>query len=524
MEFQELEGLFPFPQMRPSQKLALEKFVETTNRERKYTILELPTGVGKSGIAVNLGRWAKGGGAYLLTIQKMLQTQYITEFPELVELKGGNNYRCPTYGTNCEEGAKLGKFFGGGCSCECPYRTAKDEFIATPFGVTNFAYFCTAIAHQKGLFKPRKLLIIDEAHNTESVLINHSNIEVTRGRAGELNISLPKPPLGPRDIEKAKKWLTGIVYPAIAVQRETIKKNLEDAKASMKEATISSLLRLDSGLDQFEGKLGMFVDSKSDMWFVGQQDDKLEIKPLTGDLFAQDLLFSQADHVVFLSATILDPRTFVRNLGISPKECGYLGVPSEFPVENRRIIFSPAGSMSFKNYEATLPKLLRKIEKILLKHPTEKGIIHCQSYKTMNHILNHFKNTPHAHRLLGHDPGPRSKVMALQAHAEREDGTVLLSPSMTEGLDLRDDLSRFQVIAKMPFASLGDPYIKTRMQLDKDWYRWQTALTLVQSLGRSVRSAEDHATSYIIDGDFAFFVKDAQDILPDWWLDSVEFK
>ena len=101
---------------------------------------------------------------------------------------------------------------------------------------------------------------------------------------------------------------------------------------------------------------------------------------------------------------------------------------------------------------------------------------------------------------------------------------MLLSPSMTEGLDLRDNLSRFQIVAKMPYASLADPYVKTRMSLDPDWYRLQTALTLVQALGRSIRSKDDYATSYIIDGDFAFFMRQADSILPDWWKDSVEAK
>ena len=86
MEFSEMEGFFPFPEMRPSQRLALEKFADTTNRGRKFTILELPTGIGKSGIAVDIGRWAGNEGAYLLTIQKMLQQQYLSEFPEMVEM------------------------------------------------------------------------------------------------------------------------------------------------------------------------------------------------------------------------------------------------------------------------------------------------------------------------------------------------------------------------------------------------------------------------------------------------------
>lgn len=524
MEFQELEGHFPFDKMRPSQQAALEKFVETTNRDRKFTILELPTGVGKSGIAVTLGRWASqvGNGAYLLTIQKMLQEQYLKEFPELVELKGASNYRCRDYPTTCEDGHKIAKMDNKPCT-SCPYKEAKEQFIDTPFGVTNFAYFCSGIANQKTLFKERKLLIIDEAHNTEQTLINHSNIEITPHRAAELGVRLPSPPLKPNDISRAKQWISKEVYPAINLLRIKNESDKKDARHKGDDRALYGIVKQDAALDMLETKLLLFTESGSDMWFIGHEE-KLEIKPLSGELFAEEMLFSMADQVVLLSATILDPRTFVRNLGLSPKQCGYLEVPSEFPLENRRIVFSPAGSMSFKNYEATLPKMLKKIEKVLNKHDGEKGIIHCQSYKTMNHILSHFKGTPHARRLLGHDPGMRSKKMALDIHAERQDGTVLLSPSMTEGLDLRDDLSRFQIVAKMPFASLADPYVKTRMQLDKDWYRLQTALTLVQSLGRSIRSAEDHATSYILDGDFGFFLKDAEQILPKWWVDAIDFK
>ena len=186
MEFQEFDGLFPFPEMRTSQHLALEKFVEVTNKDRKYTILELPTGVGKSGIAVTLGRWAgRQGGAYLLTIQKMLQTQYMNEFEQDIdELKGAANYRCHCYPTTCEQGAKIAKMDGKVCS-DCPYKCAKEQFIQGRFGLTNFAYFCSGVANQKSLFGKRKLLLIDEAHNTEQTLINHSNIEITKLRLQE---------------------------------------------------------------------------------------------------------------------------------------------------------------------------------------------------------------------------------------------------------------------------------------------------------------------------------------------------
>ena len=155
MEFEDLEGFFPFAEMRPSQRQALQKFVDTTNKGRKYTILELPTGIGKSGVAVDLGRWAQGDGAYLLTIQKMLQKQYLDEFSDLVEIKGGSNYRCGNYPVSCDEGAKIAKALGEGpCKCVCPYKEAKEIFLSTPFGLTNFSYFLTKMRSPVPTFFP----------------------------------------------------------------------------------------------------------------------------------------------------------------------------------------------------------------------------------------------------------------------------------------------------------------------------------------------------------------------------------
>jgi Rad3-related DNA helicase len=104
-----------------------------------------------------------------------------------------------------------------------------------------------------------------------------------------------------------------------------------------------------------------------------------------------------------------------------------------------------------------------------------------------------------------------------------EDHSVLISPSMTEGLDLRDDLSRFQVICKVPYPFL-DPYTRKRMEIDDKWYQLKTALTLVQATGRSVRSATDYANTYILDSAFEQFLLRNADILPNWWKDAIQFR
>ena len=100
-----------------------------------------------------------------------------------------------------------------------------------------------------------------------------------------------------------------------------------------------------------------------------------------------------------------------------------------------------------------------------------------------------------------------TRESALQKHLNSSKPTVLLSPSMAEGVDLKGDLSRFQIICKVPYPWLGDPIVKKRMHKFPDWYALKTAMTVVQSVGRSVRNSEDTAITYILDSDWDRFYK-----------------
>ena len=78
---------------------------------------------------------------------------------------------------------------------------------------------------------------------------------------------------------------------------------------------------------------------------------------------------------------------------------------------------------------------------------------------------------------------------------------------MTEGVDLKDDLSRFQIICKVPFPYLGDKLIRKKMNKWNWWYDLQPAKTVIQSVGRSVRSETDTAVTYILDSSWERFYK-----------------
>ena len=123
-------------------------------------------------------------------------------------------------------------------------------------------------------------------------------------------------------------------------------------------------------------------------------------------------------------------------------------------------------------------------------------------------------------RRLFHEQESLSRHSALEEHLGSKEPTVLVTPSMTEGIDLYDDLSRFQILAKIPYPSLGSKIVRKKIKRWSWWYSHETTKTIIQSIGRSVRNENDYCSTYILDENFDYFYKKHKDIFP-VWFDSV---
>jgi Rad3-related DNA helicase len=94
---------------------------------------------------------------------------------------------------------------------------------------------------------------------------------------------------------------------------------------------------------------------------------------------------------------------------------------------------------------------------------------------------------------------------------------------MTEGLDLKGDLGRFAIIVKLPFLYLGDKQIARRREIDPDWYNYQTSLTLIQAMGRVMRSEDDFCSIYIMDSLFHWFYNTNKKFFPKYITESFQY-
>jgi ATP-dependent DNA helicase DinG len=176
------------------------------------------------------------------------------------------------------------------------------------------------------------------------------------------------------------------------------------------------------------------------------------------------------------------------------------------------------GYLNYNNLQKTEVKttIASAIDKIMTAHKEQKDIIHTTSYEHLNFIKQNISKL-NQRRLLETNPVlERDEI--INEHFKSSKPTVLISPSLHLGLDLKDDLPRFQIITKVPYPNLGDRWIDEKRKRSEQWYTWQTALRLVQGYGRSIRSKDDWATTYVLDSAFGPFVRRNKNILPHWFI------
>jgi Rad3-related DNA helicase len=248
---------------------------------------------------------------------------------------------------------------------------------------------------------------------------------------------------------------------------------------------------------------------------------RVELKPLDISGYCKDV-FEKCTKTLMMSATILDTKAFCRSLGLPHDEVKLIRIESDFPLQNRPIYPMNIAYLNFNNLQLQEVKtdIARAIDNLMTLHRNHKGVIHTTSYEQLNFIKEHISQT-NRRRLLVTDPEiQRDEVIT--EHANSIKPTVLISPSLHTGLDLKDDLSRFQIITKVPYPNKGDKWTDAKRKADEEWYYWQTASKLIQGYGRSIRSRGDWAKTYVLDSAFGYFIKKNRNILPNWFLHAVQ--
>lgn len=569
LDLQAIDDNFPKEEYREGQKKCIEFIANSFNAGKKIVIIEVPTGGGKSAIGMTMANMVKD--SYYLTITKILQDQLTRDFDDIVELKGRNSYPCTFYDRfgdkliktkalsqadlnskllekpNCTEGycrtiQGIGQKRLSCTSCfkrdpaqvngnnlpsgdliqltsgkysDCPYYEQVYQAIAAKKVVMNFSSFLYQTSLTTRFSNKRDLLIIDEGHNIEPQLLEFVSFTISDSMLQEHNIFIPELDTA---IDYAK-WFQQI-------RMESILKQLIEVNERAKNVKM---------IDDYERllkKYMMFMEHLSERgseWVVEYTAHNLHnknyrsitLKPVYAIDFAEKLLFKYGKRILIMSATILDIDVMCKSLGLDKSTVASYRMKNRFPVDNRPIYLTPAARMSGgKNkMHEWAPKLVSKVNEICDKYKNVRGIVHTHNFAILNAILDTCKPQIRRRFITQNDYPDKSEL--LQAHAIKSD-SIILAPAMHEGIDLKDDLSRFQIICKVPYANFYEnKQLARRVELDPKYYTWLTALKLVQSYGRSIRSESDYADTFIIDEMIYKFIKDAKSMLPSWFLEAI---
>jgi len=225
------------------------------------------------------------------------------------------------------------------------------------------------------------------------------------------------------------------------------------------------------------------------------QEGEIKLMCLSEAHLIKKHLHQRAGFKVFMSATIGEPKTYMKVMGIDNAK--FIRLSNGFSYDRSPIIFVDRWKMSMAHKKESLPEAIKMLDQILEKHKGHRGLIHTGSYEFSQYIKGH---TSHIKRIIEYNKSSEKKD-ALVKFKNTMNG-VIMGPSILEGLDFKDDICRFQIFFKVPYPSLGDPLTSAKIKHSPGWYDWKTGITIQQGAGRSIRNKEDWAVTYILDACF----------------------
>ena len=504
------------------------------NSGGKFILLSSPTGSGKSYLTILLANWYrnyvnKDAKFDIITNSKILQQQYKNDFDFINNLKGQSNYKCARHNTDCRTGKEMNKTLKQAPCDFCPYDTDKENWISGDISLTNFHLFNSFVFYVPETMNRRNsnVLIIDEAHDFESVFCNFISTKLSDKifrNYGMEEVVVQRYNRKLSNINTVGQFINFIdkdFLPFIIELKENFEMLIGDTEEKkIKEIYAKYVTYIESSEERLDKLLKDFAENEEN-WALDITRDKignveLTIQPIWGKDYLHKMVYKYYDHVIFMSASILNKEIFSYINGLETELTDYYDIESNFDIENRMIYYIPCGKMNYQNKKETFDNQVKTINKILKKYKDSKGIIHTTNYEISNWIKNEISDK----RLLFHETDDRDKI--LEKHIKSKVPTVIVSPSMMSGLDLKDDLSRFQIILKMPYPNLGSNKIKSRKDSNPDSYTLKTCQDLIQSYGRSVRSDTDHADTFILDSNFSDLLRYSYKFLPHWFTSAIK--
>ncbi len=534
-----------FPKYRRVQLEAMEEVVYGRGSERRFVGLGLPTGSGKSVLAVSLYK-LMGMRTVICTSTKGLMDQYREKFKHagLVDVRGKANYTCvEDSGQDCKTGARLG------CPCPCvrgTYGEARDRSKTSALVSTNYDYWLAVNKYGQGVQRsvkeqglsgpnPVEMLILDEADLAVGKLSSFMHVRVNEREVERTH-----------DVEQVGDELTqwrkvaSVIAVEIGKELETFAMEWELMKAQGMAKEMAALDERVEKLEESKSKFESIVEMVDGEWVVEKHVHARYGVHWTLDVlwpgrYAERYLFCGVPKVVLMSAT-LRPR-HMRQLGIKEDESTFrewrrVFQPSRGPIVHlppvkvvqtsegpREVMVNLNHNIKPSDLDLWVGLMDEWMDEWLVRG-RYKGLIHTVAYHRQAYILEHSR---HRRRMLANtqDPESESAWEVFDRHCKSADPCVLVSPSFGTGWDFEGDRARWQLISKVPFMPRTGKLVQARLKIDAMYADQKTMDDLMQACGRINRSDEDWGVTGIVDGALSFFMTRNKGLAASWFGQAI---
>lgn len=514
----------------------------------KTVVLSAPTGTGKSIIgAVTAEVLHKirhpelnAGASFLLTPTNILSDQYHATFQagrdpldtRFRTLKGAGNFECSALSTPSEpqtaENCAIRVFtkeemhdvISQHCD-SCGFALQKKMRDRARHLITNYSYYFIDRMYMEMLAK-RTVTVYDEAHLINDLFCEHNAIYFSDSRLKKMVEEIQDGlSLGSTNVFKIlravcadlmegeindQNYMSYLAQLADAYGQVTEAANAAAERAIHDRAKYLKLTKLSKKYFGLGCKIGDLMQygyphafefkERNPKW--KQDENEISVKPIfVSDMFEKLI---NADFNLLMSATISDQ--YARRT-MTLENAKHIRLPPSFARENKKVVFFKPANLNYTTLkdQKVVKQLQATCFEIAAHHSAkgERGIVLAPSFDLTTGVAQAFEGAGLKATLFEHRRG--EKLADVMGRFKRfDDGpAVMLTPAGFEGLDLAGDISRYQIILKAPFGSLGEARMKKILDVYPDIYSLLCLMKVVQGAGRSVRGFDDWATTYMLD-------------------------